>query len=85
MQINPGPIKPLLFRLGNVLSYLPDKVIKQIFNYPPVIIERCDQLGLVDAGNKPGGFIFYTKKIVAMVLFGVLLGMLVRYVNGGKL
>lgn len=59
--------------------------IKQIFNYPPVIIERCDQLGLVDAGNKPGGFIFYTKKIVAMVLFGVLLGMLVRYVNGGKL
>ena len=29
--------------------------IKTIFNYPPAIIERCDKLGLVDAGNKPGG------------------------------
>ena len=56
--------------------------IKQIFNYPPAIIERCDKLGLVDATNKPGGIVFYTKKIVAMVLFGVLLGLLVRYVNG---
>jgi hypothetical protein len=29
--------------------------IKQIFNYPPAIIERCEKLGLVDASNKPGG------------------------------
>lgn len=28
VQIHPGPIKPILFRLGEVLSYLPDKVIK---------------------------------------------------------
>lgn len=28
VQVNPGPIKPILFRLGEVLSYLPDKVIK---------------------------------------------------------
>ena len=28
VQIYPGPIKPILFRLGEVLSYLPDKVIK---------------------------------------------------------
>ena len=28
VQINPGPIKPILFRLGEVLNYLPDKVIK---------------------------------------------------------
>ena len=27
--------------------------IKSIFNYPPAIIERCDQLGLVDASNRP--------------------------------
>ena len=56
--------------------------VKSIFNYPPAIIERCDNLGLVDASNRPGGTVFYTKKIVAMVLFGVLLGLLVRYVNG---
>ena len=26
VQINPGPIKPILFRLGEVLSWMPDKV-----------------------------------------------------------
>ena len=56
--------------------------IKSIFNYPPAIIERCDQLGLVDASNRPGGVAFYVKKIVAMIIFGVLLGLLVKYVNG---
>ena len=56
--------------------------IKSIFNYPPAIIERCDQLGLVDASNRPGGVAFYVKKIVAMMVFGVLLGLLVKYVNG---
>lgn len=29
VQINPGPIKPILLRLGEVLSWLPDKVTKQ--------------------------------------------------------
>ncbi len=28
VQINPGPIKPILFRLGEVLSWMPDKVTK---------------------------------------------------------
>ena len=56
--------------------------IKTIFNYPPAIIERCNKLGLVDASNRPGGPGFYAKKIVAMMVFGVLLGLLVRYVNG---
>ena len=56
--------------------------IKTVFNYPPAIIERCEELGLVDAGNRPGGVAFYAKKVSAMVVFGVLLGLLVRYVNG---
>lgn len=29
VQIHPGPIKPILFRLGEVLSWLPDRVTKQ--------------------------------------------------------
>ena len=29
VQIHPGPIKPILLRLGEVLSWLPDKVTKQ--------------------------------------------------------
>lgn len=56
--------------------------IKTIFNYPPAIIERCDKLGLVDASNKPGGTVFYVKKVTAMFFFGALLGLLVRHVNG---
>lgn len=56
--------------------------IRVVFNYPPVIIERCRSLGLVDDSNRPGGPVFYTKKLIALLLFGVLLGLLVRYVNG---
>ena len=56
--------------------------IKTIFNYPPAIIERCRSLGLVDESNRPGGTVFYVKKITALVVFGILLGLLVRYVNG---
>ena len=29
VQIHPGPIKPVLQRLGEVLSFMPDKVVKQ--------------------------------------------------------
>ena len=56
--------------------------VKIVFNYPPAIIERCDKLGLVDASNKPGGVAFYVKKVTSMAIFGVLLGLLVKYVNG---
>lgn len=56
--------------------------LKTIFNYPPAIIERGRQLGLVDDGNRPGGTGFYVKKVTALIVFGVLLGLLVRYVNG---
>ena len=56
--------------------------VKTVFNYPPAIIERCKQLGLVDESNRPGGAGFYAKKVTALLVFGVLLGLLVRYVNG---
>ena len=56
--------------------------VKTIFNYPPAIIERCDKLGLVDARNRPGGTAFYLKKVCALIVFGVLLGLLVKYLNG---
>ena len=56
--------------------------VKTIFNYPPTIIERCKSLGLVDDRNRPGGSGFYAKKVVALIIFGVLLGLLVKYVNG---
>ena len=40
--------------------------VKTVFNYPPAIIERCRQLGLVDDSNRPGGPVFYAKKITAL-------------------
>lgn len=55
--------------------------VKTIFNYPPAIIERCKSLGLVDDSNRPGGVVFYLKKITALLVFGILLGLLVRYIN----
>ena len=56
--------------------------VKTVFNYPPAIIERCRQLGLVNDSNGPGGPVFYAKKITALIVFGVLLGLVVKYVNG---
>jgi len=56
--------------------------VKVVFNYPPAIVRRCKELGLVDESNRPGGAAFYAKKVTAVILFGVLLGLLVRYVNG---
>ena len=49
--------------------------VKAIFNYPPAIIERCRSLGLVDESNRPGGSVFYAKKVTALIVFGVLLGL----------
>ena len=55
--------------------------VKMVFNYPPAIVERCKSLGLVDDSNRPGGPAFYAKKLIALLVFGVLLGVLARYVN----
>ena len=56
--------------------------IKMVYNYPPIIVERCKSLGLVDESNRPGGVTYSVKKITAMTIFGIMLGLLVRYVNG---
>jgi len=56
--------------------------IKMVYNYPPIIVQRCKSLGLVDESNRPGGVTFYVKKITAMAIFGIMLGLLVRYING---
>ena len=55
--------------------------VKMVFNYPPAIVERCKSRGLVDESNRPGGPAFYAKKLIALLVFGVLLGVLARYVN----
>ena len=42
----------LFFLLVFLMSRDP---VKTVFNYPPAIIERCRQLGLVDDSNHPVG------------------------------
>jgi hypothetical protein len=56
--------------------------VKFVFNYPPAIIERCKDLGLVDDSNRRWGPGFIIVKLGALILFGVALGLLMRYVNG---
>lgn len=58
--------------------------VKIVYNYPPAIIDSCRSLGLVDDSNRRGGMAFYVKKVTAMALFGVLLGLLVRYVKAAR-
>lgn len=55
--------------------------VKTIYNYPPAIVKRAEALGLVNSDNRPGGKAFYLKKCFALIIFGVLLGLLVRFVN----
>lgn len=56
--------------------------VRILYNYPPEVVERCRRLGLIDDMNRPRGVVFYTKKSAAVLSFGVLLGLLVRYANG---
>ena len=41
VQIHPGPIKPILQRLGEVLAFLPDKIVKQK-HFSNVLLFRVD-------------------------------------------
>ena len=41
VQINPGPIKPILYRLGEVLSWMPDRVTK-VKRYNNTILFRME-------------------------------------------
>ena len=49
VQITPGPIKPIMFRLGEVLDFLPDRVTKQKrYNNTMLFrMEHFNELGLV--------------------------------------
>ena len=42
--------------------------VKFVFNYPPAIIERCKDLGLVDDSNRRWGPGFIIVKLGALVL-----------------
>ena len=44
VQITPGPIKPIMYRLGEVLDWLPDRVTKQKRYNTLVVDELSDEV-----------------------------------------
>ena len=44
VQINPGPIKPILFRLGEVLGWMPDRVTKPKRYNNTVLLSNFSQI-----------------------------------------
>ena len=50
-----------------------------IYNYPPAIIHRVQELGLIPEGEKKKTVV---KKVFAVIVFGILLGLIVRHING---
>ncbi len=50
-------------------------------SHPEIVVKSDGQIDVLPK-HVPAGPVFYAKKITALVVFGVLLGLLVRYVNG---
>jgi len=55
--------------------------ISWIYNYPQPIIDRCYELGKIPANKNVRGPKVYIKKGIACLLIGVLLGLVVRFIN----
>ncbi len=67
-----------MFLVGRVTDNL--ELVK--LNYPPEIVQRLIDLGMV-SGDKPLPLIQrLKKKWPAMIVMGVLLGLIVRFING---
>ncbi len=71
-----------LFTLG-VAQTVKDP-IKDINNYPPKIIERCLELGLITKEETPGSKKVILKKTAAAVAFIVLFAVAVHFINGAN-
>ena len=52
-----------------------------IYSYPPNIISRVIELGLIEEKKTPNRMEVIRKKWPAIVVFGVLLGLFVYFVN----
>ncbi len=71
-----------LFTLG-VGSTVKDP-IKDINNYPPAIIERCAELGLITDEMKPGSKQVKLKKLLAAVAFLLVFAAVIRFFNNAS-
>lgn len=55
-----------------------------ISDYPPKIGERCKELGLIDEVQTIKTPKVLARKLIAAVIFGILLGVAVTHINGAK-
>ena len=74
----------LLLTAGCLLSTrrLMDNLELAKLNYPPVIVQRIIDLGLVSGDRPPCEWQRVKKKWPAMLVLGLLLGLLMRFANG---
>lgn len=73
----------LLFTLIIVTLVLRNP-IGQIYNYPPKIIERVKELGLITDKQEPGSRTVIIKKIMVSIIFAVILAAFLRIFNGER-
>ena len=74
----------LLLTAGCLLSTrrLMDNLELARLNYPPAIVRRLTELGLISGDRPPSEWQRVKKKWSAMLVLGLLLGLLMRYANG---
>jgi len=53
-----------------------------MFNYPQPIVDRCFELGLIPTNKNVRSASVYARKTVAGIIIGIILGFIVKYVNG---
>lgn len=55
--------------------------LKEIYSYPPNIVKRVIELGLIEDKEKPNFMTAIKKKWPLIVIFGILIGVIVSFVN----
>lgn len=73
----------LLFTLIIVTLALKNP-LGQIYNYPPKIIERVKELGLITDEQVPGSRTVIIKKIISSIILAVILAAFLRIFNGER-
>ena len=73
----------LLFTLTVVPAVLKNP-LSMVHDYPTDIYKRAQELGLVKESHNRRSKIFLIKRIIALVIIGILFGMIVYYFNGAR-
>ena len=73
----------LLFHLAIYLQIRKDPAVK-IYSYPPAIVQRYIELGKIPEKENPSTLERVKRKWPAAVVIGIILGVVVYFVNGAR-